>query len=669
MDDKFNLELENIKGECDFIFALAGNPNVGKSTFFNHLTGLGVTTANYPGKTVSLNFGKIVFNNHTICLVDLPGIYMLGSMSEDQALATETILNQKFDAIIYLLDATNFSRNLYLLFQLIDIGLPIIVSLNLTDEAERKGFEIDFKGLEKELNVPVIPTIATRGKGIQTILEEAINFSKSRHIKDRTLKYGKDIEDKIEELSNYIKETGFKNSYSLSNKALAVLILEKNPIILELLKEEKNIIKKADEIAGSITEIHAEDASLRIVRERHGLAGSIAEIFQIRKKKPEAMLDKIWRLSTAPVSGTAIFFLLLGAMFSTLFYVGKFLSHLIENLWTSFISPPVDGFLLNTFGHFWGKILIWGPDTGVLAALTVGLPYVFVFFLMLAILEDIGYINALAFLVDIVMHRFGLHGRSVILLLAGIGCNVPAIIGTRVLQTKKERIIASFLIVLMPCSARIAVIMGSVSLFLGPVWVILLFLIVFAIISVTALVLNKVIKGKEFGFVMEVFPFRFPHLKTVLKKTWNTFRDFLFVATPLVVAGSLVMGFLYESGYIFYLTKILAPVVEGMLGLPAIAGLALLMAILRKELGLQILYAMAIMIYGKIAQNNLLGFMDQRQIFIFALLNTLYIPCIATISALAKELSWKQAAIISFSIIITATLVGTAVNWILKFLL
>ncbi|HUJ73217.1 MAG TPA: nucleoside recognition domain-containing protein, partial [bacterium] len=273
-------------------------------------------------------------------------------------------------------------------------------------------------------------------------------------------------------------------------------------------------------------------------------------------------------------------------------------------------------------------------------------------------------LNSVAFLTDRLMHKFGLHGRSIIPLVAGAGCNVPAIIGTRVLTTMRERVIASTLIVLVPCSARTAVIVGALASLVGWQWGVAAFLISGLLVVGVGAGLNKVMPGESSGLVMEMFPFRMPSLHTIAIKTWYRFKDFIFVAAPIVLIGSLGLGALYETGLVWKLAGPLAPVMEGWLGLPAVAGLTLIFAVLRKELALQLLVTLALVRYGPQA-SNLLHFMSAPQLFVYALVNTIYIPCIATVAVLGRELGWKRAAVIVAFTITLALAVGGGARFVL----
>ncbi|CAG1003987.1 Fe(2+) transporter FeoB [Methanosarcinales archaeon] len=650
--------LKEIKGSTDFTFALAGNPNVGKSSIFNRLTGMGVVTANYPGKTVELNLATTNFKDQRIGIIDLPGSYALGAVSEDQWVARRAIFDCKPDVAIMILDATNLARNLYMLIQFIDLGVPIVAALNLIDEAEKRNILIDSGELSRLLGIPVVKTIATTGSGLDELIQQAVDTAKNKTGISYSLHYGDDIETNIKKLEEILMPYNF----GINPRALSIMLLENDSEFIELVGKHENgksIIEEANKISREIEELHREKTPLRIARERHGLAGSIAS--QVQGDVKPIASDKIWAYTTSPLTGIPLLIGVLAIIFSFLFYGGNWLSTFFSNQWATYVSPVINDAIHYVFGSgIIGKILIWGFDAGILAALAVGIPYVLTFYFMLAFLEDSGYLNSVAFLTDRLMHKFGLHGRAIIPLVAGAGCNVPAIIGTRVLTTMRERTIASTLITLIPCSARTAVILGAVSLFVGWKPAVAIYLIIFALVFVVGAGLNKIMPGKSTGLVMEMFPFRMPMMSNILKKTWYRFKDFVFVAFPIVLVGSMVLGGLYESGYLWKLASPLSPIVEGWLGLPAVAGLTLIFAVLRKELALQLLVTLAVVMYGGGAKDLLL-FMTPAQLFVYALVNTIYIPCVATIAVLGRELGWKRAfGIMAFTITLAILIGGIA---------
>ncbi len=640
-------------------FALAGNPNVGKSSLFNWLTGLGVVTANYPGKTVEVNFGTTRFRDQDLGIMDLPGTYALDSTSEDQWVARHALLDTRPDAVLVVVDATRLERNLYLPLALLDLGFPLVIALNLVDEAWREGLRIDHVRLGRLLGVPVVPTVATRGQGLDRLME--VGCKQAHGAAASSPRYGKDVEEAIAALADRLVKEGTELPWGLSARAIAVLLLEEDEETLESMRalpDGTEILAHAREVAAGIAERHDEPAPVRIARERHGLAGVIAAQCKVRVRAPSKAHERFWRLSTSPATGLPLLVLVLAALFFGLFSVGDFLSNVLGGLWEAYPSPLIRSAVHLAFGQgLVGRSLLWGVDAGINAALTVGIPYVLTFYLILSILEDTGYLNSIAFLTDPFMHKLGLHGRAVIPVLAGAGCNVPGIMGTRVLTTRRERVLASTLVCLMPCSARTAVIAGAVSKYVGWEAALLVYVIVAAIAFGAGWGLNRIIPGRSMGLVMEMFPFRAPSLRTMLMRTWHRFKGFVVVATPVVLAGSLVLGVIYESGLVWAFAAPLSPIVEGWLGLPAVAGLTLIFAVLRKELALQLLVTLAVARYGT-GTTDLLRFMDRGQIFTYALVNTLYIPCVATVAVLAKELGWRRAFLISGFTVLVALLAG-----------
>jgi ferrous iron transport protein B len=676
--------VNEVRGRTDFVFALAGNPNVGKSSIFNTLTGTGAVTANYPGKTVEINVASTRLGELRIGLVDLPGTYALGAVSEDQWVARQGILDGNPDAVIVILDATNLARNLYMLLQLQDMGFPVVAALNLFDQARKKGIETDIPALSRILGIPVIPTVATHGEGLEALLTAAVAAVRAAR-KETACRcdpvapsragapaparaYGADVENVVQQISSQIPALLDGEAPRISPRGLALLLLENDSQFTRIVRHAQGgpqLLSMVDEAAARIHDAHGEDAALRIIRERHGLAGAIADEVQRRGGDRELLSQRLWRLTTSPLTGLPILALALGGIFAFLFIVGDFLARMFSTLWVLAVSPVIQAGIHAVAGTtIIAKILIWGPDAGIQASLAVGIPYVFTFYFLLAFLEDSGYLNSVAFLTDRIMHRFGLHGRSIIPLVAGAGCNVPAIIGTRVLTTMRERTIASTLIVLIPCSARTAVIMGALAGLAGWQWGVAVFLIVGLLVFGVGLGLNKVMPGESSGLVMEMFPFRMPSLKTIVIKTWFRFKDFIFVATPIVLGGSLLLGALYETGWIWKLSGPMAPIMEGWLGLPAVAGLTLIFAILRKELALQLLLTLALVRYGPHTR-SLLDFMVPSQLFVYALVNTIYIPCVATVAVLGKELGWKRAAGIMVFTITLALAVGGGARWVM----
>jgi len=372
------------------------------------------------------------------------------------------------------------------------------------------------------------------------------------------------------------------------------------------------------------------------------------------------MGDRLWRVVTRPVTGVPVLILVLATVFAVLFFVGEQLSRLLTAAWEAGPAPLLRDAVHAVFGNgAFGDTVLWGLDGGIFAALAVGIPYIMTFYLMMALLEDSGYVNAVAYLSDRAMRHLGLQGRAVIPLIAAGGCNVPAIMGARVLTSRRERLIASTLITLVPCSARTAVIVGAVSLYAGWAWALAVYGVILAVGLAAGLGLNRILPGEPGGLVMEMFPLRRPSLRLVLRKTWARLRDFVWVAAPIIIGGSLLLGALYETGVVWHLAAPLSPLVEGWLGLPAVAGLTLVFAVLRKELALQLLVAFAVVVYGS-AATDLHQFMSNDQLVVYAIVSCLYVPCASTIAVLGREIGWRATTVMVLVSLAVALLIGGA---------
>jgi ferrous iron transport protein B len=658
-------QLDKIREKAEYIFALAGNPNVGKSTIFNRITGMGVMTANYPGMTVELNIGMTEMDDLKIGIVDLPGTYALGAVSEDQMVARHGVLQGQPDVVIVILDANNLARNLYLLLQFLDLRCPVVAALNLVDQAERAGTHTDVELLAEFLGVPVVPTVGIRGDGLDELMHQALELARRREeYITIPFSYAADIETRVRKLARRIERKLEEFPYGLSPRALAILLLEDDEEFVAALEEEEGeggeLIAYCRQIADEIEKEHGEKAALIIARERHGIAGSVASNVQERREYDRPRLgERLWEYTTSFKTGIPILLVVMGLVFLAIFWGGGALADLFSRFWDSYIGGPLNQGIESLFGvNLLSQSLGWAVD-GLGAVLEIALPYLLVFYIILGFMEDSGYLNSVAFLSDRSMHRLGLHGRAVIPLISAVGCNVPAVMGTRVLSTRRERVIACVLIVLVPCSARVAVIMGGVSRYVGWAPALLLFAILFVIVIAAGLFLNKVMPGESTGLVMEMFPFRRPSMANVLKKTWLRLKDFLYIAAPLIVAGSFVLGLLYESGWIFKLTQPLEPLAEWWLGIPAVALLALIFAFIRKELALALLVVLAAQVIPGVTESStLLDFMSKGQIFTFALVCAIYIPCVATLAVLWRELGARDSLAITGSTVILALLLG-----------
>lgn len=649
--------------EGDLVIALAGNPNVGKSTLFNALTGLGVSTAHYPGTTRDVSIATARTADGIVGVIDLPGSYGLGAQSEDERIARRALLDLAPDVVIVVVDPMNLGRTLYLALEVLDLGFRVVLAVNLVDEARRAGIAVDTSALTKRLGTPAVETVATRGVGVADVVAACRSAVTSGP--PEPLLYGPDFEGFIAPLLvQCATEPCLPDG--LGARAVALELLEGRPEATGEVSTETR--RLAGEVRSAIAEHYGESAGTRLARERHGLAGTAGQAAVTRREPASRVPRDLWSLTTWPWTGVPLVVLVAMGIFGFLFFVGEFLAGAFSSLWETFASPGITALVASAAGEgVAARILLWGFDAGIEASLAIGLPYILTFYFLLGFLEDTGYLNSLAFLTDRVMHRLGLHGRAIVPLVAAAGCNVPALVAAQDLPTKRERLIASTLVLFVPCSARTAVILGAVGHYVGWRPAALVLGIVFVQWAVIGLTLQKVLPGRSRGLVMEMFPFRRPSLARVAGKAWTQFREFLFVATPIVIAGSLVLGGLYESGWLVYLSRPLAPVVEGWLGLPAVAGLTLIVGMLRKELSLQLLVALAVATAG-FAGAELSGLMSPSAIVVYALVNAIALPCISSVAVFWRRHGPSRTLAVVGASVVLALVTGGIVARVLPVL-
>ncbi len=648
-------------GRPERVIALLGNPNVGKSTIFNHLTGADVLTAHYPGKSADVHVGTTEVFGRLVDVIDLPGTYGIHGDGAAERTSRRALLDTQPDAAVVVLDATNLQRNLVLALEVLDLGIPVVLALNLVDEAGRAGVRIDEAALAAAMGARVVPTVAVAGTGVLAMMEAAIEVAhEPRPLPTPLHRYGQRLEAVVGPLARAVEVRDACVS-GLTVRPLALELLRGSDDVIDTLHAagEGGLVRVAGEARASFEHVAGAPAGAAISHEHHILAARIAK--EVSSAEEDAARRVRWeRIATSPLTGVPMLAGVLGAIFLLLFFIGEFLAGLFSTLWARFASPVIQSAVRAVTGEgVVGDTLLWGFDAGIEAALSIGLPYILTFYVLLGILEDSGYLNAVAFLSDRVMHRFGLHGRAIIPLVAGAGCSVPAVLSTRVLSTDRERFIASTLVSFVPCSARTAVILGAVGHYIGIGPALGVYAVTAAVTVGVGVAMGRLVPGQARGLVMEMFPFRTPNVRVVARKAWSQFMEFIVVVTPVVVVGSILLGGLYESGWIWTLTTPLDPVIVGLLGLPSVAGLTLLFGLLRKEFALQLLATLAIATMGEGAR-DLSTFMSSTDLFVYALVNTLAIPCISTVVVLAAVLGKKRAAFV-VSITIGVALAAGAV--------
>jgi len=632
--------------ETSLTVALAGNANVGKSVIFNHLTGLHQHVGNWPGKTVERKEGTLHFKDYTVDVVDLPGIYSLSTFSMEELVSREYLAAGSPSIVINVIDASVLERNLFFTIQLIELETPLILDLNQVDEAKKRGIIVDHEKLHKILGIPVIPTIATKGIGIDKLLDSTISAATKRdEIKPARIVYGPEIEERIQKLTSLTRKVNTK----YPARWVAIKLLEDDHEIRKTFSElEPTIVNQAEVLANEIERIHGEPCSTVIAAERYAIANKIAG--EAQKFVPPEKLGIAERLDTVTlhkVAGYPIMLTLMLSIFFAIFTFGNFFSGILGGVFES-----VAMFYEASLGVGIVPELIWGgPIEGLFAVITVALPYIVPFYIVLTILEDSGYLTRVAFLMDVILHKMGLHGKAFIPLLLGYGCNVPACLSCRIMETHRERLIAIFVATLVPCAATTIIILGVVGAFVGIEWALVLYGFNLLIIFLLGRIAFKALPGEPIGLIMEMPPYRMPSLNVVAKETWFRLKDYVFIAFPLIMVGSFAIKTLEVFGLLDLVGTAMNPVTVGWLGLPAVTGILLIFGVLRKELTV-------IMLATLVGTTNFAAVLSPVQMIVFVLVAMLYIPCISTIAVLVREIGWKRASYITLFEIMFAIAIG-----------
>ena len=623
--------------------ALAGNANVGKSVLFNQLTGSSQIIGNWPGKTVDKAEGALTFEGQKITVIDLPGIYSFSTFGMEELVSREYIATQNPDVVINVVDAAVLERNLFFTMQLIEMDAPLVICLNQVDEAKKKGITINRKKLEQLLGVPVVPTVAIRGEGIYELTKTALNVTRDHQNHKSHLRYGAEIEQRISKLDQIIQNANLNLNYP--SRWVAIKLLENDPETKKLVASSETVNKASEDLATEISAIHHEPSFAVIASERYGLASKIASEVQRQAEVRTTVSDRVEWITTHRVLGYVTSAAVIAGLLVWTFSIGSLLSGLFSK-GLSFFSPVNPALSGSIQGILWNGV--WG---GVVASLTLIIPFVVPFYLMLAMIEDSGILTRVAFMMDSAMHKIGLHGKALIPMILGYGCNVPAIRACRIMETKRERLLATFAITFAPCAARTIVILGLVAVFLGPWWALSLYVIDIALIFVLGRIALKVVPGQSTGLIMEMSSFKVPSLSVVARQTWSRTKSLIYIVFPLYIAGSVVVQVLYAVGILQQVSNVLSPITVFWLGLPAIAGVLLILGFVRKEMVL--LAAVAIF-----SSTNLALFFSPVQLLTLALVNMIYIPCLSTVAVLAKDYGWKTAVIIAVANFAVAILVG-----------
>jgi ferrous iron transport protein B len=613
--------------------ALLGNPAVGKSLIFNQLTGLGIEVNRYPGSSVCLECGNVCYKKEKIEIVDLPGIYSLDGSSEEEILVREFLEHREAEVIVAVLDATKLERNLYLFTQVTEFSPKIIVVVNMIDEAEQQGLFIDSDRLSISLGVPVLLTAASEGRDIDRILPLALGSGKPATL---VVPYDHHIEAALNSLEKTLRAPRYKGLLALQGTG-----------------EDSMLLDAAGAVAHEIEVRHRMSVRQIIATNRHNLCRKIAgSAIRQGDRKKTYDLDS---LLTRSFPGVPILCAILFTLLLSVFVIGSWMEALIVQTFTTYIILPFTALGLPPLVERIGFSVLIALEAG----LGIAFPFIFTFYIGLSLLEDTGYMTRAAFLADRSMHRLGLHGEAIIPMVIGFGCTVPAVLSLRILKTRREQTIAAFLISMVPCSARTVVIAGIVAAFVGIFWAFSIYVIVFILIILTAVMLSRITPGERFGMIVEMAALKRPQAHLVLAKSWLRIKEFLFIAMPLLIITSIVLGLFQYYGVTEVFEQLLAPITVTLLGLPEYASTALLFGIFRKELAFETLAVLS-------GTADLGSVMTAGQLYTFAIVSVLFVPCISTIAVLYRQLGARIAILISVYTVFLGVTIGAIINLLIK---
>ncbi|MCT4619431.1 MAG: ferrous iron transport protein B [Marinisporobacter sp.] len=666
----------------DVTIALAGNPNSGKTTLFNALTGARHSVGNWPGVTVEKKEGKLKHKNNEIITVDLPGTYSLSPYSLEEKIARNYIVDESPDVVVNIVDASNIERNLYLSMQLIELGKPVVIALNMLDVAQRRGYKIDHEKISKLLGVPVVPIIATQKKGIEKLLDTALNVAYGNikyHLNE--VNYGKDLEKKIEETIEMLK--GHVDISKFNLRWLALKVIEEDEEVLNELRLKPQA--STDEIAVT-DEISLEDDYESIIADRRYTYISNIISKTVKKPKDEGLTtsDKIDKVLTNKWLGLPIFAGLMYIVFWFTFNIGNIFLDLIDG-WFGTLGETVGTSIEGVVAPWLQSLIVDGVIGGVGGVLTF-VPNIVFLFIAISILEDSGYMARVAFIMDRAMRKIGLSGKAFIPMLMGFGCSVPAVMGTRTLENENDRLASILVVPFMSCGARAPIyILFAGVFFPGNESIVTFSLYVLGIIVaiICALIFKKTLfKGEQTPFVMELPPYKFPTFGSTGIAVWEKAKGYILRAGTIIFAASVLIWFILGfnfSGQVEMVDsigagigKVAAPIFKPLGFGSWQAALSLITGLMAKEVvvsSMAVIYGLGEAVGEAAMEGDVLGFagalktagFTSLSALSFMVFSLLYIPCLAVIGVIKRETnSWKWTG---FSVGYTFV-----VAWVVSFL-
>ncbi|MGL5616817.1 MAG: ferrous iron transport protein B [Sarcina sp.] len=633
------------------MIALAGNPNCGKTSIFNLLTKTRQHVGNWPGVTVEKKEGILKYKDNDYQIVDLPGIYSLGACSEDEIVARNFIIDEKPDLIINVVDATNIERSLYLTLQLLELGLEVIIALNMIDEAEIRGIEIFEEILSKTLKVRVIKTSALKNQGIDLLIEEVtkdiVKDSEKFH-----LDYGNDLEKYIEKVKVLIKSNSIKLNYDL--KWTAVKLIENDEYIKgEITKASDEVfLESLEKILLNVEENIGYDGEVAVVDRCYEIIEEIVGESVVKKEiKKNSIGEKIDKLVTNKYLGIPIFLIIMFLLYEITFSLGSFLQKYTEKIIGLFSdkimvfleSLSLNQLVLSFFDH---------AIFGAIATILSFLPLIMVMYLLIGLLEDSGYMARAAYVMDKMMRKFGLHGKTFVSMIISLGCNVPGIMATRTLNNKKDRMIAILINPFMSCGARLPIYVLFISAFFKENQALIL-LSLYSLGILVAIIAGKIFsktifKGESSYFIMELPSYKIPSAKNILLLMWDKASSFVKRAGILILPIMIVLWFLSimplgvepysEHSYLGMIGGVIAPILSGTGFGNWQSAVALITGLLAKE---TVIATMGFVYLGAANGGNLIEVI--RTVFTplsalsFMVMSLLYTPCIVTLGTIKKE--------------------------------
>lgn len=633
---------------------LVGNPNVGKSVVFNTMTGSYTTVSNYPGTSVEVSRGNCVISGEDYLVLDTPGMYSLLPITEEERVARRILLEESPHVVLHVVDARNLERMLPMTLQLIEAGLPVVLLVNIMDEAERVGMQIDIALLQEKLQIPVVGGAIGRAKRGLWELRDVIRDYK---VSKATFAYATDLEKDIQDISSLMK-----GEYILNRRSLTLMLLQRDDEIAQRVKEREGGQYESVEKAVNDTVFNRRvDLHLRISLERKRICkGLLDGVIKQEEGDRQSFADRFSDWTMNPWTGIPLLLVVLYVglyQFVGGFGAGTIVDFLEGTLFEEHLNPWVIGLCEQYVPWYWLNELLVGEyglfTLGVRYAVAIILPIVGTFFVAFAIIEDSGYFPRLAMLVDRLFKRIGLNGRAVIPMVLGFGCDTMATVVTRTLESTRERIIATLLLALaIPCSAQMGVILGLLSGVPGALMVWVASMIgVFLLVGLLA---AQVVPGERPMFYMEIPPMRLPQFQNVVVKTLTRMQWYFMEIFPLFMIASILLWAGKLTGALEWLVGMFNPVMR-LLGLPNEASAAFIFGFFRRDFGAAGLYDL---------QTD--GLLDPVQLTVAAVTLTLFVPCVAQFLVMQKERGWKTSLAIFFMVTCMAFAVGWSLNQFLS---